>query len=153
MWYPAKASPDNAGLLFADHCALLCPALSATGGAGQRGPPGDLLLQITIAARQSPDISFGNPENVNIFGREGQDPPLRFLSINSSQNRNLTLNSQLSILNYQLSILNSPFSILNLHRLPLHCGHMSALYGYLPTTQNIPLGGMQKTTGKPPKCR
>ena len=52
-------------------------------------PPGDLQKQITIAERQSTVISFGNPENVNIFGREGQDPPLRFLSIDSPPKRDL----------------------------------------------------------------
>jgi hypothetical protein len=36
-----------------------------------------LQKQITIAVRQSTVISFGNPENVYIFGREGQDPPLQ----------------------------------------------------------------------------
>ena len=39
-------------------------------------------------------ISFGNPENVNIFGREGQDPPLQrlcdkleFIQLSISRNR------------------------------------------------------------------
>jgi len=34
---PAEASPDIAGSLPADRGTRLCPASSATGGAGQRG--------------------------------------------------------------------------------------------------------------------
>jgi len=48
-------------------------------------------VQNQIAVRQFIVISFGNPENVHIFGREGQDPPLQILSYNRAINTNLNI--------------------------------------------------------------
>jgi len=55
------------------------PGVSAVGEG--LDPPFDFAGQNQIAVRQFIVISFGNPENVIIFGREGQDPPLQFLTI------------------------------------------------------------------------